>query len=33
VEKRFTDEQVIEFLKQPDVRIPVEELCQQHGFM
>jgi len=32
VKKRFTDEQIIGFLKQADGGIPVRELCRQHGF-
>jgi putative transposase len=32
VKKRFTDEQIIGFLKQADAGIAVKELCRQHGF-
>lgn len=32
MKKRFTDEQIIGFLKQADEGIPVRELCRQHGF-
>lgn len=32
VKERFTDEQIIDFLKQADAGVPVDELCQQHGF-
>jgi putative transposase len=32
VKKRFTDEQIIGFLKQADGGVPVKELCRQHGF-
>ena len=32
MKKRFTDEQIIGFLKQADGGIPVMELCRQHGF-
>ncbi|SES67548.1 putative transposase [Nitrosospira multiformis] len=32
MKKRFTDEQIIGFLKQADGGIPVGELCHQHGF-
>ena len=32
MKKRFTDEQIIGFLKQADGGIPVRELCRQHGF-
>jgi putative transposase len=29
---RFTDEQVIDFLKQAESGVPVKELCRKHGF-
>jgi len=32
VKKRFTDEQIIGFLKQAEAGVPVKELCRQHGF-
>jgi putative transposase len=32
VKKRFTDEQIIGFLKQADGGVPVKELCRQHDF-
>lgn len=32
MKKRFTDEQIIAFLKQADGGVPVKELCRQHGF-
>ncbi len=32
MKKRFTDEQIIGFLKQADAGVPVKELCRQHGF-
>jgi putative transposase len=32
VKKRFTDEQIIGFLKQADGGIPVRELCREHRF-
>ncbi|GAB1720470.1 MAG: Transposase IS3/IS911 [Nitrosospira sp.] len=32
MKKRFTDEQIIGFLKQADGGVPVKELCRQHGF-
>jgi putative transposase len=32
VKKRFTDEQIIGFLKQADAGVAVRELCRQHGF-
>ena len=32
MKKRFTDEQIIGFLKHADGGVPVKELCRQHGF-
>ena len=32
MKKRFTDEQIIGFLKQAAVGTPIKELCRQHGF-
>lgn len=32
MKKRFTEEQIIGFLKQAEAGIPVTELCRQHGF-
>ena len=32
MKKRFTDEQIIGFLKQADSGLPVKELCRKHGF-
>jgi len=32
VKKRFTDEQIIGFLRQADGGLPVRELCRQYGF-
>jgi hypothetical protein len=32
VKKRFTEEQIIGFLKQADTGLPVKELCRKHGF-
>jgi putative transposase len=29
---RFTDEQIINFLKQAEGGVPVKELCRKHGF-
>ena len=29
---RFTDEQIINFLKQAEGAVPVKELCRKHGF-
>ena len=30
--KRFTDEQIIGFLREADAGLPIKELCRQHGF-
>jgi len=32
VKKRFTEEQIIGFLKQADAGVAIKELCRQHGF-
>ena len=32
VRKRFTEEQIIGFLKQADAGVALKELCRQHGF-
>jgi len=32
VQKRFSEEQIIGFLKEADRGIPVKELCRKHGF-
>lgn len=32
MKKRFTDEQIIGFLKQAEAGVPVMEHCRQHGF-
>jgi putative transposase len=32
VKKRFTEEQIIGFLKQAEAGVPVKELCRKHGF-
>jgi putative transposase len=32
VKKRFTEEQIIGFLKEVDAGIPVKEMCRKHGF-
>jgi putative transposase len=29
---RFTDEQIISFIKQADSGLPVQDLCRNHGF-
>jgi putative transposase len=30
--KRFTEQQIIGFLKEAEAGVPVKELCRQHGF-
>ncbi len=30
--KRFTEQQIIGFLKEAEAGIPVKELCRKHGF-
>ena len=32
MKKRFTEEQIIGFLKECDTGVPVKELCRRHGF-
>jgi putative transposase len=32
VKRRFTEEQIIGFLKQAEAGVPVKELCRKHGF-
>lgn len=32
VKKRFTEEQIIGFLREVDAGMPVKELCRMHGF-
>lgn len=32
MKKRYTDEQIIGFLKQAAAGTPIKELCRQHGF-
>lgn len=32
MKKRFTEEQIIGFLKEADAGMPVKELCRRHGF-
>ncbi|GHD56113.1 hypothetical protein GCM10007350_02590 [Jeongeupia chitinilytica] len=32
MKKRFTDEQILDFLKQAEAGVPVKELCRRHGF-
>ena len=30
--KRYTDEQIIGFLREADKGVPIKELCRKHGF-
>lgn len=32
MKKRFTEEQIIGFLKEADAGVPVKDLCRKHGF-
>jgi putative transposase len=32
VKKRYTDEQIIDFLTEAEAGVPVKELCRRHGF-
>ncbi|AJD48960.1 IS3/IS407-type transposase [Isoalcanivorax pacificus W11-5] len=32
MKKRFTEEQIIGFLRQAEAGLPVKELCRKHGF-
>lgn len=32
MKKRFSEEQIIRFLREVDAGVPVKELCRQHGF-
>jgi putative transposase len=32
VKRRFTEEQIIGFLKQAEAGVPVKDLCRKHGF-
>ena len=32
MKKRFTEEQIIGFLRQAQGGVPVKELCRKHGF-
>jgi putative transposase len=32
MKKRFSEEQIIGFLKEAEAGVPVKELCRRHGF-
>lgn len=32
MKKRFTEEQILDFLKQAEAGVPVKELCRRYGF-
>ena len=32
MKKRFSEEQIIGFLKEAEAGVPVKELCRKHGF-
>ena len=32
MKKRYTEEQIIGFLKEAEAGVPVKELCRKHGF-
>lgn len=32
MKKRYTDEQIIKFLREADAGVSVKELCRRHGF-
>jgi len=32
MKKRFTEEQIIVFLKEADAGLPIKDLCRRHGF-
>jgi putative transposase len=32
VKKRFSEEQIIGFLREAEAALPVKELCRRHGF-
>ncbi len=32
MKKRFTEEQIIGFLREAEAGLPVAELCRRHGF-
>jgi putative transposase len=32
MKKRYTEEQIIGFLREADAGLPINELCRKHGF-
>lgn len=32
MKKRYSEEQIIGFLKEADAGVPIKDLCRQHGF-
>ena len=32
MKKRFTEEQIIGFLREAEIGLPIKELCRRHGF-
>ena len=32
MKKRFSEEQIIKFLREADAGVPVKDLCRRHGF-
>jgi putative transposase len=32
MKKRFTEAQIVEFLREADAGLPVKDLCRKHGF-
>ncbi|WP_371920605.1 transposase [Pseudomonas sp. HMWF032] len=32
MKKRFTEEQIIGFLRETEAGLPIKELCRRHGF-
>lgn len=32
MKKRFSEEQIIGFLREAEIGMPIKDLCRQHGF-